>query len=283
MNYRMKFPKTINYVTLKRKFLYIFILLFGFIFSGIAQDNYLHLQIDKDGLPVVPPKSIQEQHSVYDYAGLLPEQKRRLLEQKLKKYFDSTSTQIVVATVNKVNDDISLYATEWAHKWGIGGKEHDNGAFLLVSKDNRKITIRTGYGVEHRLTDALSRRIIEERIIPYFKKGDYFGGLNAGVDAIIQALQGEYKNTRSNKNNEGIPLWVIILFIIIFIIIFSSANKNSGGGGWRSSSGGPIIFSSGGRSSWGGGSSFGGGSFGGGFSGGFGGGGFGGGGATGSW
>ncbi len=281
MNYRMKFPKTINYATLKRKFLYIFILLFGFTLSGIAQESYLNLKVDKDGLPAVPSKSIQEQHSVYDYAGLLQEQERKLLEQKLKKYFDSTSTQIVIATVNKVNDDISLYATEWAHKWGIGGKENDNGVFLLVSKDDRKITIRTGYGVEHRLTDALSRRIIEEKIIPYFRQGNYYGGLNAGVDAIILALKGEYKNIKSNNKDEGIPLWIIILFIIIIIILLSSANKNSGGG-WHSSGGGPIIFSSGGRSSWGGGS-FGGGSFGGGFSGGFGGGGFGGGGATGSW
>lgn len=240
------------------------------------------LKIEQDGLPAKPPLSVQKAHSVYDYAKLLSPEERRSLEQKISKYYDSTSTQIVIATVKKINDDISLYATEWAHKWGIGEKDKGNGVFLLVSKDDHKITIRTGYGVEHLLTDALSRRIIENKIIPYFKKGDYYGGLNAGIETIFKVLKGEYKADPKEKEEGGIPIFFILIVIIILIIIFSSRHgNNSGGGSWHNSDGGPIIFSSGGRSSWGGGSF--GGFGGGGFSGGFGGGGFGGGGATGSW
>ncbi len=241
------------------------------------------LTIEEDGLPAKPPLSVQEAHSVYDYANLLSPEERRALEQKISKYYDSTSTQIVLATVKKVNDDISLYATEWAHKWEIGKKDKDNGVFLLVSKGDHKITIRSGYGVEHLLTDALSRRIIEQKIIPFFKKGDYYGGLNAGVESIFKVLKGEFKAEDKKKKDKdgGIPVFLIILIIIFLLIIISSKNDHHSGGGWRNSGGGPIIFSSGGKSSWGGGGF--GGFGGGGFSGGFGGGGFGGGGATGSW
>jgi len=267
-----------------KKPIHILLILLTFGFWGISAQtaDIPPLKIDEDGLPAKPPLRVQQSHSVYDYAGLLSPEQRRALEQKISKYYDSTSTQIVVATIPKVNDDISLYATEWAHKWGIGQKDKENGVFLLVSRDDRKITIRTGYGVEHLLTDALSRRIIEEKIIPYFRKGDYYGGLNAGVDSIIQVLKGEFKaGPKQADEGDGIPVFLIILIIFIIIILLSRNNNSSGGGSWRSSGGGPIIFSSGGKSSWGGGSF--GGFGGGGFSGGFGGGGFGGGGATGGW
>ncbi len=252
--------------------------------TGFAQFPEIPpLKIEEDGLPAKPALNIQQNHSVYDYAKMLSPEQRLMLERKISKYYDSTSTQIVIATINKINDDISLYATNWAHKWGLGQKDKDNGVFILVSKDDHKITIRTGYGVEHLLTDALSRRIIEQLIIPNFKRGDYYTGFDSALDTIYKILKGEYKNDLSkNTKGSGIPIWVIILFIIIIFIIFSRSNHDSSGGGWHSSGGGPIIFSSGGKSTFGGGS-FGGGFSGGGFSGGFGGGGFGGGGATGSW
>ncbi len=240
-------------------------------------------KIEADGLPQKPSLKEQQNISVYDYAKLLSDDQRRQLQQKISKYYDSTSTQIVVATVDKVNDDISLYAAEWAHKWGLGQKGKNNGVFVLLSKGDKKVTISTGYGTEPLLTDAMSRRIIETQMIPYFKQGQYYQGLDAGITAIQKVLSGEFVNDL--PSDEGIPVWVIILLIIFFIIIISSLSKgDQSGGGWTSGGGGPIIFSSSGRSSWGGGGSFGGGSFGGGgFSGGFGGGGFGGGGATGSW
>lgn len=287
-NYRMKFQKIKN--NLKRLGYFIGLLFLVFNIGNnklIAQSQALSefsfkLSIDKDGLPAVPPKDYQKKHYIYDFANLLNETERLQLNEKVIKYYDTTSTQIVVATVNHVKDDISLYATEWAHKWGIGIKGKDNGVFVLVSKNDHKITIRSGYGVEHLLTDALSRRIIEGKIIPYFKAGYFYKGLDAGISAIQQVLAGEFVNDLQNNEDEGVPIWVIFLIIfgiIILLVIFGGNGGGSGGGGWHSS-GGPIIFSSGGSSSWGSG----GGSFGGGFSGGsFGGGGFGGGGATGSW
>ena len=267
-----------------------FVLLFLALIFNVSGQDIPPLKIEEDGLPAKPPLSVQQAHSVYDYAKMLSPEERRMLETKISKYYDSTSTQIVIATVNKVNDDISLYATEWAHKWGIGQKEKGNGIFILIAKDNRKITIRTGYGIEHLLTDALTRRIIENDIIPYFKNGKYYEGLSLAVDAIIKVMAGEYKNEediiREKSNLENL-VWgfIILIFLIIFLSLFFKGLDSGNGGGsgsggsWRSS--GPIIFTGSGSNSWGG--SSGGGSWGGGFSGGFGGGGFGGGGATGSW
>lgn len=244
-----------------------------------SQENTsdFQLKIEQDGFPQKPPLSVQKKHSVYDFGKLLSAQERRQLEEKISKYYDSTSTQIVIASIKNVNDDISLYATEWAHKWGIGQKDKGNGVFILISKDDRKVTIRTGYGVEHLLTDALSKRIIERDIIPFFRQGKYYKGLDKALKSIQNVLNGEFDKL-SKKPDSSIPFWffVLLFIIIIIIIVSSSKNNNFGGPGGSSTSGGPIIFTSSGRSSWGGG-------FSGGFSGGFGGGGFGGGGATGSW
>ena len=245
------------------------------------------------------PETPKFQTSVYDYINLLSPSQKNSLENKLIKYSDTTSTQIVVAIISSTNGDyINALGTNWAHKWGIGGdKDKDNGIFILLAKDDRKINISTGYGVEHLMTDAMSKRIIERDIIPYFKQGDYYSGLNKGVNSIFEVMTGEYKGTRqSSSSNEGIPFGLIFLFIIFIIILISISKNRRGGGG----SGGrrfrndpsrsileTIILSNAGRSSSGGGfgGGFGSGSSGGGggFGGGFGGGGFGGGGASGGW
>lgn len=237
----------------------------------------------QEDIPPIP----KEQTSVYDYAHLLKPSEKERLEQKLIKYNDTTSTQIVVVTIPSLKGkDIALYATEWAHKWGIGQKGKDNGVFLLVAKNDRKVTIRTGYGVEHKLTDAYSRRIIEQVIKPEFRKGDFYRGLDLATTYIMQALNGEYKGVPHSRKTqgEGIPIGFIIFIIIIIIIIISNKNKGGNSGGNLSRSFlDTIILSNAGRSGGFGGSS-GGGSFGGGgFGGGFGGGGFGGGGASGGW
>ncbi|MDY7394861.1 TPM domain-containing protein [Aureibaculum sp. 2210JD6-5] len=244
----------------------------------------------------IPPKP-NLQTSFYDGAKLLSGYEKNALEQKLINYNDTTSTQIVVATINNLNgEDIALYATKWAHEWGVGQAEEDNGVFVLVAKDDRKLWIATGYGVEHLLTDALSKRIINNIITPQFKQGDFYSGLDKGTSAIIQILNGEYQGTpqHSSDGGDGIPFIFIILFLIILLIILSNRNKrNRGNRGNRRDDTArsileAIILSRAGRGGFGGGGGFGGssggGSFGGGgFGGGFGGGGFGGGGAGGSW
>ena len=244
--------------------------------------------LGQDYLPDKP----EFQTSMYDYAGMLDKADARALEQKLIRYSDTTSTQIVVITINSLEgNDVALYATELAHKWGIGQQGKDNGIVILVSKNDRKVTIRTGYGVEHLLTDALSRRIIENVITPAFKQGDFYGGLDRAADVIFEILSGEYQEEREPEGPGGqFPAFLIVLVFIILLIILS--NRNRGGGSNRGRGKGfsildAIILSHSGRGSFGGGGfgrsggGFGGG--GGGFGGGFGGSGFGGGGASGGW
>ncbi|MEP1486998.1 MAG: TPM domain-containing protein [Algibacter sp.] len=247
------------------------------------------------------PETPKSQTSVYDYTGsLLSSQQKTYLEQKLIKYSDTTSTQIVLAIINSTNgENINYLGAQWGEKWGIGQAKEDNGILILLASKDRRIAINTGYGVEHLLTDAMSKRIIERDIIPYFKKGDYYGGLNRGTDAIFEILNGEYKGTRQSNGSE-FPIEAVIFLVFVFIIILISISKNrrGGGGGNRGNRSNSmdileaIILSNSGRGSYRrnsggfGGSSSGGGfgsSGGGGFGGGFGGGGFGGGGASGGW
>lgn len=244
---------------------------------------------------IIPEKpTINKQTSVYDDAHILNKSQENFLEQKLITYADSTSTQIVIATTRTLNgDDISLTATKWGHKWGVGQADKDNGIFILVASQDRKIDISTGYGIEYRLTDLMAERILNRVILPEFKRGDYFTGLNKGTDAIIAALNGEFKaSEKSATNFDGVFTFFLGVMFFIFILYIISKGKNGDDnnykGGKRFKRPSPfemIILSSGGRSYGGGTGSFGGGSFGGGggFSGGFGGGGFGGGGASGGW
>lgn len=228
---------------------------------------------------------------VADYTHTLSDQQANLLERKLVAFDDSTSTQIAVVIVKSLDGyDVADYGVRLAQKWGIGGKNNNNGILLLVSLGDRKVTIQTGYGVEGALPDAIARRIIENQIKPSFKEGNYYQGLEQGTNALISYTKGEYKNTNPKKGNGGGRGIFIILLIIIVIVIISRINKGGGGGsqviGGRGEASpfwwillGSILGGSGrGGSSWGGGSSNDGGGFGG-----FGGGGFGGGGASGDW
>ncbi|WP_462224400.1 TPM domain-containing protein [Flavobacterium sp.] len=237
------------------------------------------------------PKKPSFQTSVYDYAKLLSDSEKTQLEEKLIKYSDSTTTQIVIATVETINgEDIGILTPRWAQEWGIGQSKEDNGVFILLAKEERKIWISPGYGLEDRLTAGINGEIIRNVIIPEFKAGSYYNGLDKGTDELIKVFAGKYKGERiSDNDDEGGVLVALIIFIIVFVVIIYLASKNKNNGGNSGSFGGPdlmdiIILSRMGR---GGGGSFGGGfggsSGGGGFGGGFGGGGFSGGGAGGSW
>ncbi|TAI48107.1 TPM domain-containing protein [Flagellimonas allohymeniacidonis] len=239
------------------------------------------------------PKKPSQQTSVYDYVNLLQSSQKKTLEQKLIRYADSTSTQIVVAIISSTEgENINFLGAQWGQKWGIGQADEDNGILILLAKDDRRIAINTGYGVESTLTDLMSKRIIESVIIPEFKKGDYYGGLDKGADAIFQVLTGQFKEDRTFGENQGFPikaLLPIIIFIVILIILSRKNRNNRGGRGGRDSGfdiWDIIILSNMGRGGYRGSSKggFGSGGFGGGgFGGGFGGGGFGGGGASGGW
>ena len=236
------------------------------------------------------PEKPKFQTSVYDYANLLSGTEKAQLEEKLVKYSDSTTTQIVVITIESLKGEyIATLATNWAQTWGIGDAKKDNGVLILVSKNDRKTWISPGYGVEDRLIAAVCAEIIRNNINPEFKKGKFYDGLDKGATSIFKVLKGKYKGTRE-ENKDGGSIFPILFFIVVFVVIFYLSRKNNGGNSGNNSGGGPsildmIILSNLGRSSGGsfGGGGFGGGSSGGGFGGGFGGGGFSGGGAGGDW
>ena len=271
-------------------FYFMFLICLGSTFTAYAQYE----------IPPVP----EFQTSVYDEVNLLTPSQKNALEQKLIRYSDTTSTQIVIATISSTKGEyINYLGAQWAEKWGIGQADKDNGIFILLAKDDRKIGINTGKGVEHLLTDAISKRIIDRDIIPYFKRNDYYGGLNRATDAIFEVMNGEYQGTRQAGSHD-FPFEVFIFLFIIFVIFIIAISKSRRGGGRGGNRGNrsdedarsileAIILSNMGRGSYSRGSSsggiFGGGGFGGGssggggFGGGFGGGSFGGGGASGGW
>jgi uncharacterized protein len=231
-----------------------------------------------------PPKLVN------DYLHILTEDQKQALEKKLVAFDDSTSNQIAVITLGDIGDyEIEDYAVALGRKWGIGGKDYNNGVVLVVlidkKRDKRKIWIATGYGLEGAIPDITAKQIIENEIIPNFKSNDIYRGLEEGTNALMLASAGEYKAPegyhKRKKKDGGAPLGIII-FVIIFLII-SAISRRGGGGGMISGRGRrgnipPIWFPSGGFSSGRSGGGFGGGGFGG-----FGGGSFGGGGAGGSW
>jgi len=209
-----------------------------------------------------------------DLTSTLTSQQLNTLDYRLKTFQDSTSDQIVMLMIPTLNDyPLEDYSYDVAHQNKIGTKENDNGILLLIVKNDRKIRIEVGYGLEGALPDALSSSIIRNVIIPYFRKDQYYDGITAGIDAIISAVKGEYHiEQKPESNDKGIPNLFPFFIIIFFVIRFLFRGGRRRGGG--------FIFFPGGFGGGSSGGSFGGGSFGG-FSGG--GGSFGGGGASGSW
>lgn len=217
---------------------------------------------------------------VTDNAGLLSSEAAIRIEQKLQSLETSDSTQIAVLTVNTLDgDSIEDFSMRVAEQWKLGQKGLDNGALLIIAKDDRKLRIEVGYGLEGKLTDAISGRIIRQVIVPHFKKNDFEGGVEAGVDAMIAAAKGEFvaPESRNTAPKDLIPLFLIVLIIFVVVVslltnaIKSGSNNYRGGGYGGGYRGGGYRGGNGG---------FGGGG-GGGFSGG--GGGFGGGGSSGGW
>lgn len=267
---------------LKKSFYLLFLTVF-FLSAGLVQ-----IISGQQGLALFPEKP-QPAIFVHDYSGwLTPEQKNKL-EKDLRSYHDSTSTQILLMIRPDIGDyDLSSYAFELGERWGVGTKDFDNGIIILAKTESpgRGIFIATGYGVEEFLTDALSKRIIESIFLPNFRQGDYYKGLNEGIEAIRQVLSGQFKGIPDEQDKSPIN-WIIVLIVIIIIIKTIGSNSGrmmTGKGAYGT--GFPVGFpggyyGGGGRGSIG---RTGGGGFGGSFGGGsFGGGGAGGGGAGGSW
>ena len=254
---------------------------------------FLLLAVSGNALADDLPDKPNPPRLVNDFANLLTSGQQAALEQKLDAYNDSTSTQIAVVTIGDLNGyDIGDFAQRLGQKWGVGGKNNNNGIMILIKpkSDNEKgeVWISTGYGMEERVTDAMSHRIVNQIMIPEFQQGDIYAGVDKAVDEIIAICSGAYKaDSPENEDGSGISLLVILIFIVVFILISLRNNKYNHFDGKSSSSGSGTVFipPGGFLGGFGRGGGFGGGggfSGGGGF-GGFGGGSFGGGGAGGSW
>ncbi len=209
---------------------------------------------------------------VTDQTGILTETELAMLEAKLSDFDKATSTQVVVFIVPTIESgSIEEASLRVAEENGIGRKGRNNGALLFIAKNDRKIRIEVGYGLEGVLTDVISGLIIRQEIAPRFRQGQFFEGIGAGVDAILAATKNEYVAEPSGNKSPGLGVLPIVLIILIFFFINAGTRRRRLLGGGVP----PIFFpGSGGRGSGG----FGGG---GGFSGG--GGSFGGGGSSGSW
>lgn len=214
---------------------------------------------------------------VVDTAHLLPADVAGALSEKLTAYASRSTNQLVVVTVPTLNGyPIEYWGYQLGRHWGIGQKDKNTGAILIVDSGEHKIRIEVGYGLEGTLTDAQSDNIIRNVIIPHFKQNDYPGGVTAGVNAILDVLGGQAQAEHSRKvrqhSSTGFMMFLILVFAfwpLISMIFFPGSRRRTG------------LWWLGGFGGWGGGGFGGGGFGGGGFSGG--GGSFGGGGASGSW
>ncbi|TAL30450.1 MAG: methanol dehydrogenase [Spirochaetes bacterium] len=175
---------------------------------------------------------------VNDLAGMLSPQAAQALETELAALERTDSTQIVVLTVKSLEGEaLEEYSIKVAEQWKIGQKGLDNGAILLVARNDRKIRIEVGRGLEGKLTDLMTGRIIRHEIIPHFKDGDYSGGIETGVRALIAAAKGEYTasdkpGTSRDDGDGGTPLFVIgIVFLIVISIIGKISKILSGAAG----------------------------------------------------
>jgi uncharacterized protein len=225
------------------------------------------------------PEIPQLKYWANDYTNTLSQGQLNTLNTQAKTFQDTTSNQVVFLMIPTLdNYPLEYYSMDVAQKNKIGTKEHDNGVLFLVVKNDRKMRIEVGYGLEGALPDALASSIIRNVVKPYFRNDQYYQGVKAGLTAIISAIKGEYTADRKPGDEQKKTPIGTILMIIFFIILFFLRGGRRGLGSfifW-----GGLGGISGGLGGSRGGGSFGGGSFGG-FSGG--GGSFGGGGASGGW
>ncbi|MBI9054547.1 MAG: TPM domain-containing protein [Bacteroidales bacterium] len=242
------------------------------------------------------PEKANPPRIVNDYTNFLSTAENHALENKLVQFSYESSTQIAIAIVESLDGyDKASYAFALGEKWGIGQKGKDNGILILVKpkyqNSKGEVFIATGYGLEGAIPDAITKRIVENEILPYFKQGRFYDGLDQATNRIMELTRGEYtadQYYQATKSSSGsaIPGAIIFILIIIFSVVgrakrarhysvghnvpfwiamgMMSSNRSHGGSFGNFSSGG---------GSFGGGGGFGG----------FGGGSFGGGGAGGSW
>ena len=191
-----------------KKLLSLFLILVSF--ATFAQDDCF-------------PEKPARESLVNDFANVFSQREANYLNQKLVGFNDTTSTQIAIVTVNSLcGYDKAQFAYEIGEKWGVGNAKFDNGIVLLfkpkTNNSKGQVFIATGYGLEGVLPDAIGRRIVENEMIPRFKKNDVFGGIDAGVQTIIEITGGEYSADHYNKKGRKGEFPIAALFFIAFFI-----------------------------------------------------------------
>jgi len=239
--------------------------------------------LGQEGLPERPQPPKLFNNLSAEFPDLISQAEVKSLEKELELFADSTSNQIAVLIVDDLGGyEPWEYASRVIDKWGIGHTKEDNGVLILIkptgSKNERKVFIATGRGLEGAIPDVTCLEIVDNEMIPRFKEEAYADGIHAAVDVLKSLAVGEYNSDAYSKQNsqDELPGALAAIFVIAFVLLLIFRNNRGGGGGFTMGRGG-IFFGGGG---FGGGSS-GGGGFGG--FGGFGGGSSGGGGAGGSW
>jgi len=166
-------------------------------------------------VPVPPPGG-----RVTDRTATLTEEQKSALEQTLRSFEARKGSQLAVLIVpSTAPETIEQYALRVAEQWKPGRKNVDDGALLVVAKDDRTLRIEVGYGLEGALTDAACKRIISEIIVPRFRRGDFHGGITAGVDRILRVIDGE-PLPKPEERRTGGPEWFNLMFPIgIFLAI----------------------------------------------------------------
>lgn len=224
---------------------------------------------------VIPPAP---KAYVNDYAGILSASERQRLNTELEQFERDTSNQIVVAIYPRMQSDSSIedYTIRVAQKWGVGQKGRNNGAVLFIFSQDRKLFLQVGYGLEGAIPDALGKRIIENEIVPAFKRGHFSTGVARGVHAIMAASRGEYKGTgktvyqfRNEQQKQAFIIFLIIMAIVLFFFLTrlqgtaydssgrrryynhgSSWTSSNSSSGWSSGGGGGFSGGGGSGGSW---------------------------------
>jgi uncharacterized protein len=170
---------------------------------------------------------------VNDYAGMISASAKSKIEEGLKAFEQSDSTQIVILTIPTLEgENIEEFSIKVAEAWKIGQQRRDNGVLFVVSKQERKIRIEVGRGLEGKLTDLMAGRIIDQVIKPRFKQGDFDGGFITGVSALIDGTRGEFKAEQRpvQRRQKGFPPFLtIFLFLGVFTLILGSISRILGG------------------------------------------------------
>ena len=197
---------------------------------------------------------------VTDYTHTLSDTDRQQLENKLDAFNDSTSTQIAVVIMKTIGGaNIEDYGTGLAKSWGIGQKGKNNGILVLVAVDDRKVTIRTGYGAVGAISDKTANQVIQDDLVPRFKVNDFYGGLDAATSHLMELIKNDFTNDnqpqqqqqgqtqgqgaqpgQAEDSGNGVGIIVVIIIVVVVLILIF---RNRGGGG-----GGQIISSRGGAS-----------------------------------